>query len=338
MKRFLSILAVSVLICTTMVAQSDYGIIPKPVSLEQREGTFRINSKTTIIYPSDSGRVQEIATDFCNQINLVTGLNIACIASDTTILKDYEIVLLFAEGMAEEGYTLIVEPKRIEIIATTEQGLYYGIQSIYQLMPAQVYGDKKAKGIKWEIPCCRIEDEPRFSYRGMMLDCGRYFMPKETIFKFIDMLAMHKQNIFHWHLTDDQGWRIEIKKYPRLTEVGAWRDFTSGYEKDPSDNTPHGGFYTQDDAREVVEYARRRGVTVVPEIELPGHATAAIAAYPELSCFPKEICGGYFLECQKRCILPFGCHIPIFRRCLHGTVRYFSFDLLSHRRRRVSSR
>ena len=151
---------------------------------------------------------------------------------------------------------------------------------------SQVYGDKRAKGVRWTAPCCRVEDRPHFPYRGMHLDVGRYFMPKETVMRFIDLMAMHKQNMFHWHLTEDQGWRIEIKKYPRLTEVGAWRPFTADYRDENPDGTPHGGFYTQDDVREVVEYARRRFVTVIPEIELPGHASAAIAAYPQLSCNP----------------------------------------------------
>lgn len=188
-------------------------------------------------------------------------------------------------AIASEGYILDITEKRIEVTASSETGRFYAMQTIMQLLPAQVYDAQGFDGRKWSLPCCRIEDYPAYSWRGMHLDCGRYFYPKEEVMKFIDMMAMHKQNMFHWHLTEDQGWRIEIKKYPRLTEVGAWRKETSGYDN-KGDGIPHGGFYTQDDVREIVAYAADRHITVVPEIELPGHSGAAIAAYPWLSCTP----------------------------------------------------
>jgi hexosaminidase len=194
------------------------------------------------------------------------------------------------ESIAPEGYILDITEKKITVTASTDAGRFYAMETIKQLLPAEVYGPEGFAGKQWSLPCCRIVDEPKFAWRGMHLDCGRYFYPKEEVMKFIDMMAMHKQNMFHWHLTEDQGWRIEIKKYPKLTEVGAWRKETAGYANkgEKSDNTPHGGFYSQDDVREIVAYAAERHITVVPEIELPGHSGAAIAAYPWLSCTPDE--------------------------------------------------
>jgi hexosaminidase len=194
------------------------------------------------------------------------------------------------ESIAPEGYILDITEKKITVTASADAGRFYAMETIKQLLPAEVYGPEGFAGKQWSLPCCRIVDEPKFAWRGMHLDCGRYFYPKEEVMKFIDMMAMHKQNMFHWHLTEDQGWRIEIKKYPKLTEVGAWRKETAGYANkgEKSDNTPHGGFYSQDDVREIVAYAAERHITVVPEIELPGHSGAAIAAYPWLSCTPDE--------------------------------------------------
>ena len=207
-----------------------------------------------------------------------------------TFKGEPKIKYITDSSVSPEGYFLDISPKGITVTASTDAGRFYAMQTIKQLLPAEVYGPEGFAGKKWSLPCCRIEDEPKFAWRGMHLDCGRYFYPKEEVMKFIDMMAMHKQNMFHWHLTEDQGWRIEIKKYPKLTEVGAWRKETAGYpdKGEKSDNTPHGGFYSQEDIREIVAYAAERFITVVPEIELPGHSGAAIAAYPWLSCTPDE--------------------------------------------------
>ena len=193
-------------------------------------------------------------------------------------------------SVAPEGYVLNITPKGIEVTASSDAGRFYAMQTVKQLLPAEVYKPEGFADKKWTLPCCYIEDAPKLAWRGMHLDCGRYYYPKEEVLKFIDMMAMHKQNMFHWHLTEDQGWRIEIKKYPKLTEVGAWRKETAGYpdKGEKSDGTPHGGFYSQEDIKEIVAYAAERFITVVPEIELPGHSGAAIAAYPWLSCTPDE--------------------------------------------------
>jgi hexosaminidase len=184
---------------------------------------------------------------------------------------------------------LQVSSKTIRIKASAANGLFYGLQTIYQLLPEAIYGKKKVKAREWSVPAVFINDAPRFAYRGLHLDVSRHFFPVEFIKKYIDAMAIHKLNTFHWHLTDDQGWRIEIKKYPRLTEVGSKRAETLidyYYARFPQqfDGKPYGGFYTQDEAREIVAYAKDRFITVIPEIELPGHAQAAVAAYPYLSC------------------------------------------------------
>jgi hexosaminidase len=198
--------------------------------------------------------------------------------------------------LGPEGYTLDVRPGGVVARAPEAAGLFYAVQTIRQLLPPDALRDAPVPGAGaraaggWAMPAVSVEDAPRFRWRGAHLDVGRHFMPKEFVKKYIDLLALHKMNSFHWHLTEDQGWRLEIKKYPRLTEVGAWRAQTlvgrqGGYRDTTQwrfDSIPHGGYYTQDDAREIVAYARERFVNVVPEIEMPGHALAAIAAYPEL--------------------------------------------------------
>jgi hexosaminidase len=196
-----------------------------------------------------------------------------------------------AGKLGAEGYRLEVRPGRVSVVAAGPAGAYYAVQSLRQLLPPAIYREAKVDSVSWTMPAVTIEDRPRFAWRGAHLDVSRHFMPKEFVKKYIDLLAMHKMNTFHWHLTDDQGWRIEIKKYPLLTEVGAWRNQTlvGRATRDTVnvvfDKKRHGGFYTQDDVREIVAYAKARYVTIVPEIEMPGHSQAAIAAYPMLGNF-----------------------------------------------------
>lgn len=191
-------------------------------------------------------------------------------------------------SLGTEGYRLDVRPGVITISAAAPAGAFYATQTLRQLLPSSIFRAAMVANTAWTIPSVKIEDRPRFQWRGAHLDVSRHFMPKEFVKKYIDLLALQKMNRFHWHLTDDQGWRIEIKKYPRLTAVGAWREKTLvGHASNDTthnvyDNKRHGGYYTQEDVREVVEYARERFVTVVPEIEMPGHSQAAIAAYPFL--------------------------------------------------------
>lgn len=193
----------------------------------------------------------------------------------------------------KEGYHLSVKPDEVRIRASDPQGVFYAVQTLLQLLPPEIFSTKKEESIEWKIPCIEIEDSPRFEYRGMHLDVARHFFGVEEVKKYIDQLAARKMNYFHWHLTEDQGWRIEIKKYPKLTEIGGFRNGTliGHYNDNPQkyDGKKYGGFYTQEEIKEVVAYAKKKFITVIPEIELPGHAQAAIAAYPELGCTGKQL-------------------------------------------------
>jgi len=246
-------------------------IIPKPVSLVQNEGNFNANSKTTFYTPSPDAKV--IAEFFATKLNPSTGYAFAVGDKDGS----NTIALLLDESIQNnEGYTLDVTSNNVVIKAKTPQGLFYGMQSFLQLFPAEVESPTLVSGIAWTAPAVSIKDEPRFEYRGIMLDPCRHFIPVENIKKQLDVLSLFKINRMHWHLTEDQGWRIEIKQYPKLTEIGSKRIEGEGHE--------YGGFYTQEEIKEVVKYAADRFITIIPEIELPGHELAAIAAYPELSC------------------------------------------------------
>jgi len=193
-------------------------------------------------------------------------------------------------SLGSEGYLLSAKNNNLVITASEPAGLFYGMQTILQLLPAEIESESVLKNVTWKIPSIEIADKPRFQWRGMHLDVGRHFMPVEFIKKYIDGLAMHKLNVFHWHLTEDQGWRIEIKRYPLLTSVGGFRNGTIiGHPPGSgNDSIRYGGFYTQEQIKEIVKYAQERFITIIPEIEMPGHSSAAIAAYPQLSCFPDE--------------------------------------------------
>ncbi|MGY1435999.1 beta-N-acetylhexosaminidase [Streptomyces reniochalinae] len=206
------------------------------------------------------------------------GLGAAGASAGTTV------ELRVDEGLDAEGYRLDVTPARVLIEGGDAAGVFWGAQTLRQVLPPAAFRRAGLPGQEWHVPRCHIEDAPRFGWRGMMLDVARHFMPKDGVLRLLDLLAAHKLNVFHFHLTDDQGWRMEIRRYPQLTETGAWRPRTRvGHRASPLwDERRHGGYYTQDDLREIVAYAAERHITVVPEIELPGHSQAAIAAYPDL--------------------------------------------------------
>lgn len=256
-----------------------YGVIPAPETLIPKPGEFTISGKTSIQVESDDSGFAEAAGIFIDRIRSAAGIDLYKGSG-----KGGRIVLRKVEGLENEEYKVIISSKEVLLEATTSTGAFYALQTVLQLLPPEIYSQNKVFGVRWSAPCCEISDRPAFAYRGMMLDCGRYYYPKEFVKKFIDLMSMRKLNMFHWHLTEDQGWRIEIKKYPRLTEVGSKRPFTADYDGKNPDGKPQGGFYTQEDIKEIVEYARLRHVTVIPEIEIPGHSTAALAAYPQLSC------------------------------------------------------
>lgn len=255
-------------------------IIPKPLLLERQGGTFLLRESTSVAVKGDSKEVQRIAEQLAVHLRAATGLPVSVISFSSNRTAENNIVLALADDdkLGNEGYRLNVTARGVSIEGRRPAGIFYGVQTLYQLLPVEIESNRVITGIEWSTPCVRIEDRPRFSWRGMHLDVGRHFFSKDSVKRYLDLMASYKMNTFHWHLTEDQGWRIEIKKYPRLTTVGAWRRESMG------DGTPHGGFYTQDDVREIVNYARERFITVVPEIEMPGHSLAALAAYPELSC------------------------------------------------------
>mgnify|MGYP005945882069 CR=1 FL=1 len=263
-------------------------IIPTPVSLTQNEGNFKLN-KNTKIYAS-TPEAKTVAEFFAAKMNTATGYQIATADKETS--DGISLVIDGSLDVNDEGYTLDVADSGVRIKAKTPQGLFYGMQSFLQLLPAEIESPSAVKGIAWTAPAVSIKDEPRFGYRGIMLDPCRHFIPVENIKKQLDVLALFKINRMHWHLTDDQGWRIEIKKYPKLTEVGSVRSRTligrdPGGEYDENckfDETPYGGYYTQDEIRDIVDYAAKRFITVIPEIEFPGHAVGALASYPWLGC------------------------------------------------------
>ena len=267
----------------TTALLADIAILPQPVSVQAREGVFTLDRDTRIV--SDAANAST-AGMLAQWLAPATGFKFV---PRRIADADNAISLRIDPSLArlgDEGYTLEVTPQRILIRAPKAAGVFYGAQSLRQLLPPAIFAEGPQQNALWTVPAVFIEDQPRFAWRGGMLDCVRHFSPKSFVLRYIDLLALHKLNTFHWHLTDDQGWRIEIKKYPKLTQVGAWRKETRlGHERNNPrgfDKKPHGGFYTQDEIREVVEYARQRHITVVPEIEMPGHAQAAIAAYPEL--------------------------------------------------------
>lgn len=266
----------------TITTDDSVSIIPKPVSVEKTGDVFLFKNSIKINYLFEQQQL-EFVTQMANEItDPIFGREIK--AKHSTRCKSGAINVIQDLSMAAEEYMLSITPKRIDITTKDAQGAFFALQTIRQLIPIEAFG---ADGITaFEIPTLLIRDSSSFQYRGLMYDVGRYFFPVEDIKRAIDMVAMHKMNIFHWHLTEDQGWRIEIKKYPKLTEVGSIR---KGTMIDPNDyvnhdSIPHGGFYTQEEIREVVEYARRRFITVIPEIEFPGHVVASIASYPHLSC------------------------------------------------------
>ncbi|HEY2720572.1 MAG TPA: family 20 glycosylhydrolase [Chitinophagaceae bacterium] len=269
-----------------LVTAQEINIIPQPVSIKQPKiaADFSITPATEIaLEGSHLEGVAEIFNDYLQRFYHFKLKTVKAHSGNNVIVLNYDRVDKPRPG----GYELTVNNKGAYIGGGNEEGVFYGIQTLIQLLPAD---NGQIQNSKLQIPYVSIEDYPRFAYRGMHLDCGRHFFPVSFIKKYIDYIALHKMNYFHWHLTEDQGWRIEIKKYPRLTQVGAWRNGTivGRFPGLGNDGIHYGGFYTQDEVKDIVAYAAERYVTVIPEIEMPGHSSAAIAAYPFLSCFPNE--------------------------------------------------
>jgi hexosaminidase len=262
-------------------------IIPAPTEVSARDGTFQL-SRATVIETDDAFKNE--AKLLAQRLRTATGYSIK-IKSLSKERHPERILLLKTDRSASatgEDYNLSVAPDNVVISAKTAAGIFYGTQSLLQLLPPEIFSPKRANA-DWQIPCVEIKDQPRFAWRGFMLDVSRHFFTKKEVEQVLDLMALYKLNTFHWHLVDDQGWRIEIKKYPRLTQVGAWRS-DIGFGLDPTRSWAYdrrgryGGYYTQKEIREVVAYAAARHITIVPEIEMPGHSSAALLAYPQFLC------------------------------------------------------
>lgn len=288
--------------CTKGTMVTDISILPFPDSIRQEQGNFILPKECTISITDST--LAPAAEYLLDMLSVPTGYNMKLVKG-----KKGTIVLSVDEIGGKDGaYILDVKPDRVQVTGNSYRGVLAGISSLRQLFPHQIEQKQVAGEVEWKLPVVFIKDAPRFEWRGFMLDVVRHFYTKEEIKEVLDVMALYKMNKFHWHLTDDQGWRIEIRKYPLLVKKGAWRNFISldvecmnlAKTEDNADflipedrisiingDTLYGGFYTQDDIREVVDYARIRGIDVIPEIDIPGHMLSAITAYPEMSCFGK---------------------------------------------------
>lgn len=280
---------VSILLGFTSCAEkvkinNELALIPAPQKITVGTDYFKLTRRAAIELDTSNPGLVSIARYFSDKIAPATGFEIPVEKHG-----NIEFKLIDNEALGAEGYHLLVKHGDILLTAHQPAGIFYGVQTLLQLLPSQVKGDKKLKEMKWTIPCVDITDTPQFPWRGMMLDVSRHWFTKDEVKKFIDELAEYKMNVFHWHLTDDQGWRIDIKSLPRLTEVGAWRAPRVGQwwqreRQQPGEEATYGGFYTQEDIKEVLTYAAERYVRVIPEIDVPGHSLATLVAYPELAC------------------------------------------------------
>ncbi|WP_432221036.1 glycoside hydrolase family 20 protein [Flavobacterium sp. TMP13] len=275
---------------TKVFTEKDISIIPKPAALQLQEGSFEFTENTQFV-ATDAAQ-KEIASILIDKFNETSGWSLELV--EQAPAKDF-VQFVVDEKLADEAYTLVVTSDKVLITAKGNAGFLYGIETLRQLLPASIESAKRISSGEWVIPNVTITDQPRYKYRGLMLDVARHFFKMDYLKKTVDRLAMLKMNVLHLHLVDDQGWRIEIKKYPKLTEVGGWRvdqedkHWDGRYTPTADEKGTYGGFYTQEELKELVAYATTKNVEIIPEIEMPAHVSSAIAAYPELSCFGTPI-------------------------------------------------
>ncbi len=273
--------------------QPSIAIIPEPVSLMRKTGSF-VLPENVVIHALKSTELKQSISVLTGRIQTATGKSVSVL--NTAAHPTIKLILNTQEDqqLGKEGYKLLVAPNQITVTANKAAGIFYGVQSLIQLFPAEIEGKELADHVKWKIPCVEVIDYPKLGWRGLMFDVARHFFTKQEVKQYIDAMVKYKFNLLHLHLTDDEGWRIEIKGLPKLTEVGAWSVQKTGTFGDfipptPTEPRTYGGFYTQDDIKELVQYAKERFVDILPEIDVPGHSLAAIAAYPELSCTPDAV-------------------------------------------------
>lgn len=303
MKKTALLLALPLLCmsCSKEVIGTQVDVIPQPASVEVYNGTFNAAGASFTVDETFGTLAAEAVARF--EGNLVSASEKDSGTSGT------KFIVRMNPALGEEAYTLEVSAKKAVIEASALNGVLYAIETVKQMLPVEIYTGAAAAGASWTLPCMKIEDQPRFGYRGMHLDVSRHFFDMNEVKKYLDIMAINKLNVFHWHLTDDQGWRIEIKKYPQLTEVGAVRSKTIiGHARNSRkyDNTPYGEgcYFTQEQAREIIDYAAARGIEVIPEIDLPGHMLAALATFPELGCTggPYEVWGRWGIADDVLCV------------------------------------
>jgi len=291
MKKNLFFAFFSLLTCQVFSQSNTVSIIPEPVSVKLSNGVFTL-PKNVIIEAGSQPQLQQTIAFLRQRLSAATGSTITVTNPATSPTISLILNRTTDAAIGEEGYRLSVTPKKITISANEPAGIFYGVQSLIQLFPPAIESSTPVANTKWEAPTVEIMDYPRFGWRGLMFDVSRHFFTKEEVKQFIDQMVRYKFNVLHWHLADDEGWRVQIKAFPKLTEVGAWNVKKVGYFGTfaaPAADEPrnYGGFYTQDDIKEVVQYAKDRFVNVLPEIDVPGHSLAAVVSYPELSCTPE---------------------------------------------------
>ena len=265
--------------------------IPLPVSVAEKPGVFTLKNNFSISVSGKSDDAVNVAKQLSAALSAATGYNGTI--KENSSGGNIQFALLSApdNAIGNEGYKLSITPGSVKISANKPAGLFYGMQTLLQSFPKEIESKTSVAGVSWTAPCSEITDQPRFGWRGLMFDVSRHFFTKAEVKQFIDDMVKYKFNLLHWHLTDDEGWRVEIKSLPKLTEVGAWRVKREGKWANtgnpfPNEPNSYGGFYTQDDIKEVIQYAKERFVTILPEVDVPGHSLAALASYPELSCTP----------------------------------------------------
>ena len=286
LKKVLTLLFMFTAAMTFAQERAIPGILPKPTSVKPGNANikFDFNKETKIVYSLDNSNAKYAAEELNRIAVSIFGKKLKKTTKTTT---DNNIIFKYDGSVKPEGYTLDITPENIIIKAKDGAGMFYAVQTLKQIIPVQAF-ETPIDLEKVSLPTMKISDAPHFPYRGFMLDCSRHFWSVETIKEVLDILAMHKMNRFHWHLTEDQGWRIEIKKYPLLTQIGSLREQTTTGHNEGLDGIPYGGYYTQKEIKEIVKYAQERFITIVPEIEIPGHSLGALSAYPWLGCEGEE--------------------------------------------------
>lgn len=304
--RYISLLAIAILAVASCCKSSEsISVVPYPNSIQVTYGQFDVKGASFNCDTTLDQRSKNLVATFAQQLSLTTGAESSVTEGST--MSGFNFI--FASDVPAEGYRLSIKKNGVKVEASNLNGFNYAIQTIKQMLPVEIFGKEEAAEQNWTLQCCQIEDAPRFGYRGMHLDESRHFFGMDAVKRYLDIMEVHKLNTLHWHLTDDQGWRVEIKKYPRLTEFGSIRNKTiigHIYRSTQYDHTPYGEgmWYSQDQIREIVEYAASKGITIIPEIDLPGHMLAALAAYPELGCTggPYSVWGDWGISDDVLCV------------------------------------